>query len=83
MSARGTQRQLLRDIGTFADLGFRFALAVAVGSFVGYWVDEKLNTSPLFIVIGVLLGATSGFLTLYRAVYSDTKSKDNNKSKSS
>ena len=78
MSAKGTHRQLLKDVGAYADLGFRFAIAVALGSYLGYWADNKLSTSPLFIILGVLLGATSGFVTIYRAVYPDSKRRKKN-----
>ena len=55
------------------DLGLRFAISVALGVFLGYWLDLKLHTSPLFIVAGVLLGAASGLITLYRVVYPDKR----------
>ena len=68
---------MLKDFGSYADLGFRFALAVALGSGMGYWADSKLGTSPLFIILGVILGATSGFFTIYRAVYPDKNESKN------
>lgn len=55
--------------GAFLDLGLEFAVAVAFGVGLGYFADEKLNTFPLFLLLGLLLGATSGFLIIYRAVF--------------
>lgn len=54
----------------YLDLGFQFAMAIVIGVGGGYWLDSKLGTLPLFFVIGLLFGAASGFLTMYRAVYS-------------
>ncbi|MFQ5649535.1 MAG: AtpZ/AtpI family protein [bacterium] len=51
------------------DLGLRFALAILLATGGGYWLDLKLNTMPLFLILGLFIGATSGFLTVYRAVY--------------
>ena len=53
----------------YADLGLRFAIAILLGVGGGYWLDSKFNSIPLFLVIGLALGATSGFLTIWRAVY--------------
>ena len=83
MSAPKKDHQLMKDFGRYADLGFRFALSVGIGMFLGFWADKKLSTSPLFLILGVLSGATSGFLTLYRAAYPDRKNKKNNATKDS
>ena len=67
--------QGLKGVAPYFDLGLRFALAIAIGTYGGYWLDSKLNTLPLFLIIGLLLGAVSGFLTIYRAVYSRDSTK--------
>jgi len=64
-----------KGVGAYLDLGFRFALAILLTAGGGYWLDTKLKTLPLFLVLGLLLGATSGFMTIYRAV-STEKGKD-------
>jgi len=60
----------------YVDLGLRFALSIIIGVGGGYWLDSKLHTLPLFVIIGLFLGATSGFLTIYRAVYSGKRTED-------
>lgn len=41
--------------------------ALAVGGFMGYWLDEWLGTRPLFMVVLFFLGFAAGFLNIYRA----------------
>ena len=53
----------------YIDLGVRFSLAILLCAGGGYWLDKKLHTVPLFLILGLLLGATTGFVTIYRAVY--------------
>lgn len=65
-------------VAPYLDLGFRFALSIAITTYAGYWLDSKLNTLPLFLIIGLILGATSGFFTIYRAVYTG-KEKESKK----
>jgi F0F1-type ATP synthase assembly protein I len=74
-NSRNSQKGL-QGVALYVDLGLRFAIAIAMGVGGGYWLDSKFDTIPLFLIIGLLLGATSGFLTIYRAVYpSSTKAE--------
>lgn len=45
-------------------------MAVTVGlfSYGGYLLDQKLSTSPVFLLIGLALGASGGFLHLVNVV---------------
>ncbi len=56
----------LRNFATYTDLGLRFAVAAALGGVGGYWLDGKLHTSPIFLILGVMLGGVAGFVNLYR-----------------
>ena len=65
----------VKAIVSYMDLGLRFAISILIGIGGGYWLDTKFQTLPLFLIIGLLIGATSGFLTIYRAVYSNDSKK--------
>jgi F0F1-type ATP synthase assembly protein I len=45
-----------------------YGAAVVLYALGGWWLDGKLGTSPLFLLIGVGLGAVGGFLWVYREV---------------
>jgi len=57
-----------RLIAVYSDVGLRFGLAIAVGGFLGYWIDQKLSISPIALIVGIMFGATAGFISLYRTV---------------
>jgi len=57
-----------RLIAVYSDIGLRFALAIIVGGYLGYWIDQKLSISPLALIVGIMFGATAGFISLYRTV---------------
>ena len=42
--------------------------AIVVGSGIGYGLDCFFSTSPLFMIIFLLLGSIAGFLNIYRIV---------------
>lgn len=68
-------------MGAYLDLGLEFAIAIAIGVGAGYFADSKLGTFPLFLVLGLALGATSGFLNIYRTVFpKNTANKEKPKS---
>lgn len=50
----------------FAGIGIQFALSVVLFAFAGVWIDEKLGTSPLFVLVLVLGGAGLGFWSMIR-----------------
>ena len=73
-SDRG-RSQAYADYGRYAGLGFQFAAAILVLGGLGYWADEQLQTKPLFLIVGVLAGATGGFLSLLKSVPAPTGGK--------
>jgi len=60
-------------IGPYLDLGLQFAVAIGLGVGLGYVADKKLNTFPLFLLLGLLVGSAAGFLNIYRAVFPGNK----------
>lgn len=43
-----------------SQLGFVLAAGVTVGLFAGWYLDSITHTSPLFIMLGALLGMIAG-----------------------
>ena len=56
------------EIGTYASLGIQFAVTVLLFLAGGWWLDGYLATTPLFLLLGALLGAGGGFYKLYRTL---------------
>ena len=45
-----------------------FAVVVAMFALGGFWLDGKLGTSPLFVLLGILLGLLGGTIHLLRTL---------------
>ncbi|MGD6960828.1 AtpZ/AtpI family protein [Fictibacillus phosphorivorans] len=43
-----------------------FAGSILIGVFVGMWIDGKIDTSPLFLIFGLLIGIASGVIGMNR-----------------
>lgn len=57
--------------GTALGIAFRLVTelvaGLAVGAFLGYWIDRILGTMPVFLLIFFFLGAGAGILNVVRA----------------
>lgn len=62
----------------YAEYAFQYGAAIIVCTLLGWWIDNLLDTNGLFIIIGVFLGATAGFIGLLKSLklFSFKKKKD-------
>lgn len=54
------------SVAEYAGVGLQFAVAIIVFLYAGQWLDRKLGTSPLFLLLGVFGGAGAAFYSMYR-----------------
>lgn len=52
--------------GLGLDLGIRLGLSIGIGLGLGLLVDNWLHTSPLFTLIGMVLGIGAAMVTIWR-----------------
>ncbi|ACZ61650.1 hypothetical protein DhcVS_496 [Dehalococcoides mccartyi VS] len=50
----------------YLGLGWYIALVILLGTLGGRWLDETLDLSPLFLLIGLLSGVFLAFYGVYR-----------------
>ncbi len=48
-----------------SEIGFSIALPIVAGALFGLWLDNKLSSKPLFILIGMLLGILVAFYSMF------------------
>ncbi|KAA1295428.1 MAG: hypothetical protein CL699_00645 [Chloroflexi bacterium] len=47
-------------------IGWYVGLSIGVGAMIGYWVDQRFETNPLFTLIGVLVGVLCAVMGMIR-----------------
>lgn len=62
---KGKKHRLVWDT---ASIGIYIALCIIIGLLVGRWIDGKLDTDPLFMLICFFLGLTAAGLEVWRVV---------------
>ena len=60
------RRPVASQAGEVLGVGLQFAAAIVLFLFLGRWLDGVFGTEPWLLLIGVMLGAVGGFLSLYR-----------------
>jgi F0F1-type ATP synthase assembly protein I len=58
----------LREAAPYLGIGSTLAITVALGLGAGYWVDGKLGTGPLGLLLGGVLGMLASFWQVYTLV---------------
>ncbi len=57
----------VKTIGALSTVGLSFVIAIALGVWAGWSLDNWLGTSPWFFFIGFLAGLAAGVLNVIRA----------------
>ena len=70
------RRAMLRASGQFMGYGLTWALAVLLFLGAGGWLDSKLGTSPLLLILGAFVGGAAGFYSLYYHIVIEPRQRD-------
>lgn len=66
-----------QSMGLAATLGFGIAISLAVLAGGGVWLDTKLDTAPLWSLVGLVLGLIAAGYQLYELVLASRKDREN------
>jgi hypothetical protein len=74
-------KEWVKPLWFVTGIGWYIALSLVIPTGIGYWLDrpERLNTHPLFTLVGFGLGTVVAFYGLYRMLrrfYSEQKEKE-------
>lgn len=64
----GDPQDAIRASSEFIGHGMSFAGSALLFFLGGHWLDGKVGTSPVFALLGMLIGAGAGFWSLYSHV---------------
>jgi len=69
----------LKSTFSYTTVGLELGLSVALGYLLGDFLDSHFGTAPWLMSACVILGASAGFLNLYRNLKKLTRNQDDGK----
>jgi len=64
------------NVSSFAGAGLQFAISIVLFLLLGQWLDQKFDTSPVFLLLGVFVGGAAAFYSMYRRLSKAQKADD-------
>jgi len=58
-------KKTIKDLAFFSTIGMAMALSIALGAFLGFYIDKKFGTNPWGLYIGLAIGIAAAFRNLY------------------
>ncbi len=73
-----SDRQLRRKKldARWSAIGIQIAVSVAIGCFGGVWLDNRLDTTPLFVLVGIVVGLGAVSWDIYKLLKLTQKMED-------
>ncbi|MCX6134667.1 MAG: AtpZ/AtpI family protein [Ignavibacteriales bacterium] len=59
--------QTLREVAPYLTMGIQLAAAIVVFFLIGWWLDTRYETSPMFKLIGLGFGAIGGLIKFLKS----------------
>ncbi|MFC1904312.1 AtpZ/AtpI family protein [Chloroflexota bacterium] len=47
-------------------VGFYIGGSILLGALAGLWLDSRLNTAPILVIVGLIVGITVAFYGVYQ-----------------
>ncbi|MBN1957024.1 MAG: AtpZ/AtpI family protein [Desulfuromonadales bacterium] len=59
------KKQLFKSLGFLSSIGISLVASILIGLAMGYYLDQWLDTRPMFTLIMLGIGIISGFRNVY------------------
>ena len=60
-----------------AGVGWYIGSCIVLGVLAGIWLDTKLNTKPVLVIVGLILGVIVAFYGTYQMILPNISKKQN------
>ncbi len=72
---KSTGAQIAQALSLLSQLSIMMLVSIFGCFFIGKFIDTKLNTGPIFMLIFLVLGIGGAFMSVYKTVIGYTKRK--------
>ncbi len=68
----------LSQLAPYAGMGLQLAASMTAFGALGWWLDDRLGSKPWLLLVGVILGATGGMISVIRTAIRSSGGKAGN-----
>ncbi len=68
MQRKPSSKTPIHKIAELSSIGLRLPSSIAIGLFMGYYLDKLFGTQPRLLHIFLLLGIASGMISLLKGI---------------
>jgi len=65
-------KKMFRTLGFLSTIGMTMAFSIGLGAIIGYYLDNRFETTPWFFIVFVIFGIIAAFKNLH-TMYKKTK----------
>jgi len=58
-------------------VGWYVGICIVLGVVGGLWLDDKFNTAPILVIVGLILGVVVAFYGVYRMILPNISKRQN------
>lgn len=70
---------MFKGLALITHIGLQMIIPIFGAVFLGHYIDERLQTGNIFLIVFIILGVMVGFLNVYKLVMHDIKRSNNKK----
>ena len=67
--------KIFQNLALVTQIGIMMIVPIFIGLFTGRFLDDKLGTGNIFLLIFIVLGVGAAFMNLYKIAMKDNKKK--------
>lgn len=75
------KKRLIKTLGMVSTMGISMVVAIAIGVYMGFYLDKWLGTKPWFFFIFLLFGIIAGFRNIFIIAGREIKKNDTGEDK--
>lgn len=61
-------QEIMSYVGLVTEIGLTLVLLIIIFFAIGLYIDRRLNTKGIFLIIGIIAGVIIGFYNAYRCI---------------
>lgn len=66
MNKKKENMKIISSLAIYSQLGVSMVMCVVVGFIVGQFLDKIFSTSPVFLIIFIIIGIIASYRTLFK-----------------